>query len=63
MSHARLNKNLKTDIWTEYAATVAKLISIMVKPHGKCAYENFYGKIPDNKKYLKNFGLMVVLCI
>ena len=48
MAHTGLNENLKTGLWPECAATKEKLEKIMVNLHEhKCAYEKFYGKMPD----------------
>ena len=55
MTQTILHDKSKTGLWTKFAATMTKLENITVKPHEeKCAYEKFYGKIPD-KKHLKTF--------
>ena len=52
MAHMELNENPRTDLWPEYATTMTKpetLWSTCTKK--KCAYEKFYGDIPDYAKY------------
>ena len=54
MRHIGLHENFKNGLWPEWAATETKLERIMVNPHKeKCAYEKFYGKLPDYAKYLR----------
>ena len=57
MTHLVLHENLKTSLWPECVEIATNLEIIMVNPHEeRCAYENFHGKIPDYKKYLKTLG-------
>ena len=57
MSHMGLHWNLKTGLCPKYAATVTKPEIIMADLQKvKCAYEEFYGNIPDYAKYFKTFG-------
>ena len=59
MMHAGIYENLNTGLWPKFAGTVTKLKNVMVNPHKtKCAYENFYGEIPDYAKILSNFEEM-----
>ena len=59
MAHAGLHENLNTGLCSKCTATTTKSENIMVKPHEeKCAHKNFYEKIREYAKYLRNFGEM-----
>ena len=46
-----LHENLKTGIWPQCAKNKTKLENIMIKPaQRKCAFGNFYNKMPDYAK-------------
>ena len=57
MVHMGPHENINTGLCTKCAETNTNIENIMVNPYEeKCAHEKFYGKIPDNKNYLRTFG-------
>ena len=54
MAHMGLYYNPKTGLWTEFTETANTLENIMLNMYKeKCAFEKFYGKMPDYAKYSK----------